>query len=222
MPISIDAISSSFDAADPTSLTFSHTCSGNNRLLVVGVSVESDSSGHTTQTVSGITYNSIALTKIRSDYILDNGCELWYLIAPAIGSNSIVITFTGVVDGIGAGAISFNGADQTAPIEANNGATAEPSSTVSANVTSLSYGAWLVEVTQGAGSADVITPNSGQTEHYQVSVTGDNRIEGSTKPTGNPGVYTMGSSISVSSGLTLSAAAIKPAAGGSLAALGVG
>ena len=102
-------------------MTFSHTTAvlGLNRLLVVGVSM--DTTNNTALTVSGITYGGTALTvwgKL-SDGTKAERVEMWYLIAPATGVNSVVVSFSGVTGtaaGVVAGATTFTGADQTAPL----------------------------------------------------------------------------------------------------------
>jgi uncharacterized repeat protein (TIGR01451 family) len=102
-------------------MTFSHTTAvlGLNRLLVVGVSM--DTTNNTALTVSGITYGGTALTvwgKL-SDGTKAERVEMWYLIAPATGVNSVVVSFSGVTAtaaGVVAGATTFTGADQTAPL----------------------------------------------------------------------------------------------------------
>lgn len=91
--------------------TASFTTSGSNRLLVAGVSYY-----HFLNTVSAITYNGVGLTEIPGS-ALDSGdyhVRLYGLAAPASGSNTFSITFsgTGVYDA-GIGLVSFTGAHQT-------------------------------------------------------------------------------------------------------------
>jgi uncharacterized repeat protein (TIGR01451 family) len=102
-------------------MTFSHTTgiTGLNRLLVVGVSM--DTTNNTALVVSGITYGGTALTSWGklSDGTKAERVEMWYLIAPLIGANNVVVSFTGVTGtaaGVVAGATTFTGADQTAPL----------------------------------------------------------------------------------------------------------
>jgi uncharacterized repeat protein (TIGR01451 family) len=119
--VTLDASTSS--SAQLTSgtntLTFAHTSTGSNLVLVVGVSM--NISGRNTTTVSGITYNGVALTKAgaHNDESLVRRTEIWYLINPATGANNVVVTLnipgSGTI-GTVAGATTYRGADQTSPI----------------------------------------------------------------------------------------------------------
>lgn len=114
MSITLDASSISTYQAATSSYSFTHTCSGVNRLLIVGVSL------FVSGGVSGITYNGVALTKIRSDTTGTYSTELWYLVNPATGTNSIAVTLSGALTSISEG-FSLNGVDQIAPISSNAG-----------------------------------------------------------------------------------------------------
>ena len=75
----------------------------------------------TFQSVTGVTYNGVALTSAGSHNDPTNvrRVELWYLIAPATGNNNVVVTENLVAGGsvpTVVGATTFSGADQTSPI----------------------------------------------------------------------------------------------------------
>lgn len=72
-----------------SSATFSHTTSGTNRMLFVGLSI------NTSRTVSSVTYGGVAMTKINTQSSGGITCELWYLINPTVGANNVVATFSG-------------------------------------------------------------------------------------------------------------------------------
>src|SRR6266852_4225214 len=99
-------------------ITLAHTSTGSNLVLVVGVSM--DIFGGTGATVSGITYNTVPLTKAgaHNDALIQRRTEIWYLIAPATGNNNIVVTASIPAGAVGTvvGATTFTGADQTSPI----------------------------------------------------------------------------------------------------------
>ena len=105
--------------ATPT-VTFSHTTAGTNTLLVVGVDM--NITGNTGATVTGVTYNGVALTRagFHNDVGLTRRVEMWYLTAPAAGAHNVIVTLslpggTGTV-GIVAGATTFTGVDQAVPV----------------------------------------------------------------------------------------------------------
>lgn len=106
---------SPYEAALST-YTFTHRVGTGitNRCLVVGVSV------FATGTVSTITYNSVSMTFIRSDTNGVYRSELWQLVAPATGSNTVEVTLSASLTSI-ANAQSYSEVDQTTPIDADNG-----------------------------------------------------------------------------------------------------
>lgn len=210
MAIAFDAVSTGMNATDPTSLTWSHTCSGSDRVLIVGTSTESDSSGHTAQTVSGITYAGVALNHIRSDYITDNGTELWYLIAPATGANNIVVTMTAVVDGLFGAGLSFTGVDQTNPID-NNAGTTTTGTSISQALTTNVANAMIVNIMQHYNSSAVLTPDADQTQRFNTPTTGDNDQAGGTRLVTAATSYTTSWTADINDGMTLSVLSLKPA-----------
>ena len=107
--IAFDAASSA-KAANASSLSWSHTCSGSDRLLVVGTNAGDTTAGD--RPVTGITYNGAALTKIRSDTIGLITSELWYLLNPDTGAHNIIVSYTGLNTDAQAGGISLTGVDQ--------------------------------------------------------------------------------------------------------------
>lgn len=169
--IAHDASSTSTNQTNVSSFSWSHTTSGADRVLIVGVSMfditDSD------RTVTGITYNSVAMTNIRED---DNDTDdistsIWYLINPATGSNTIEVTLNGTNIGVIGGAMSFTGVDQSAPIEANNGDTTAAGTSLSTSVTTVTNNAWVVDTVAHFNSDIIgaITAGGSQTEAWEES-----------------------------------------------------
>ncbi len=93
--------------ATANSLTFSHTCTGSNLLLLVGVS---DSNG---DGVTGVTYNGVSMTQLVKDVGGSSGYRYVYgLLNPATGANNIVISDSGVTNLYAVGA-SYTGVKQS-------------------------------------------------------------------------------------------------------------
>lgn len=134
-----DAASTSGYQAVQSTYSWSHTVTTqSNRVLVVALSLFATGSG------SSITYNGASLTNDASSTVT-NGVyrtEIWYLIAPATGTNTIAVTLSGAITSV-ANASSYYNADQTAPIEARgqNTGTGNPA-TVS--VTTINTGSVVV------------------------------------------------------------------------------
>lgn len=118
MAIAFDAQSSAQTAFGVT-VSWSHTCTGSDRLLTVFVGTNGTAPAHTS-----VTYNSVALTKIADATTGSIRGSLWQLIAPATGENTVAVTVDGSEeDTVMAGAISFTGVHQTVPSGTPNTAT---------------------------------------------------------------------------------------------------
>lgn len=114
--ITIDATSVSGAVATETTspVAWDHICSGEERLLIVMISHYSSSNA---LSVTGITYNGVPLTKVRKDTVTDASerwnTEIWFLVAPDTGTNSISVTFSATSNLVMGGAgLSVNGANQ--------------------------------------------------------------------------------------------------------------
>lgn len=94
-----------------TAFNTSHTVSGSDRVLLVAVS--------SSLALSGITYNSVALSSlitVNQTYLVNWYTSIWFLVAPATGTNTLTVT-----PGAGAPHIqdiiisSWTGVDQSTP-----------------------------------------------------------------------------------------------------------
>ena len=213
--IAIDSQSSG-SAAGASSLTFSHTIGGSsNRILVVGVSIETC---NPYETVSSITYGGKTLTPLNSAQVTSsNSCrgrvELYYLLEadmPGAGPFNVVVTATGLCDAVAAGAISLTSVAQQAP-EASNTNANDAQTTISTNITSLTDGAWLVDVVH-SGNPGTFTANSGQSVRYdQPSSTSE--VAGSTLLVASAGNASLGWTNTGANRLAHAVAAFAPATG---------
>jgi len=117
MAVAFDAVgpsSAGTASASATTLSWSHTCSGGNRLLTVSISVGfADSTVSTTATYNGVAM--ISATKVYSNNQNLGYIELFYLVAPATGSHTVAITCNTASDLVG-GSVSFTGVKQSAPV----------------------------------------------------------------------------------------------------------
>ena len=209
--VGFDASSGYTQDTASTSFSWSHTTSGTNRLLVVGVAIRTSLG----QTVNSVTYNAVALTVLRTDELGGSvRSELWYLVNPTTGTNTVNVTLS--ASGKAAmGAISLTGVNQTAPLDANNGATGN-SNAPSTTVTTVADNAWVVDVvafrSTGSGSPTG-GPGAGQTQRWSrySENTGSNiRSKGSTEgPRSPPGAVVMDWSLSSSVDWAVSAASFR-------------
>lgn len=143
MAIAIDATSNG-TGATATSITWSHTCTGDDRILIVACGIpDSD-------TITGVTYNSVALTlidKIQVDFtgVPDRYIYLWYLIAPATGANDIVVSSSASQILKGAAA-SYTGVKQTGQPDSSAKNKGASTNTFTATTTTVANNSWLVMV----------------------------------------------------------------------------
>lgn len=177
--ITIDAVSSS-SGAGVSSLTFAHTVAANAKILIV-------STGHANatpaRTVSGITYNGVALTAARQDANTPATVQwlngIWYLLNPPAGTADIVITLSGSVQGIGGCGISAFSSD---PVNIVNitGATSSLGSPLTLNITPTAPSLIVdsMNVERGVSSLAVA---AGQTERVNVDTTAQIKFGCSTK-----------------------------------------
>jgi len=178
-----------------TSLSWSHTIGGgSNRLLVVGTGAEDNVAA--SMVVTSVTYDGTAMTPVAGgSSTVDTGyimkTDLYYMLdgaLPAAGSYTVVVTYAAAVDQIGAGAISLaNVAQQGA--EAVNTATST-STGISTNLTTLTDGAWIVDVAGCGNPGSMTATGAGQTERFDVA-TVSSTTAGSTMLVATAGSATM-------------------------------
>lgn len=164
--ITFDAASNSGYQAAQSTYSWSHTCTGTDRFLAVDVSLLSAGS-----TVSGITYNSVALSLIaaKSTVTSFGRIESWGLANPASGSNTIAVTLSGSIAS-SAGAVSYAGVHQTVPTEgaATNQATNVGAADATVDVTSVADQCWI----HAAVATDDTAITAGQTTRNNVTGAG--------------------------------------------------
>lgn len=164
MAVAFDAVgpsSAGTSSHDLTSLSWSHTCTGSDRLLTVAVALN-PGAGAATMTA---TYNGVSMTSlgtVAANNQTSGFVQVWQLVAPATGANTVAIASSGPTpQSLVGGSVSFTGVDQVTPC--GTSATAFGSGTApSVAVTGTTSGNMVVDaVCTGAG----IT-SSGQTSRW--------------------------------------------------------
>jgi hypothetical protein len=201
-------------STNAASASWTHTVgSGSDRILIVGLATEDTSSS--VLTVKAITCNGIAMTAVSNatatagSSTLDK-TQLFYLLNPTAGSNTVAVTFSGAVNGVSAGSVSLSGVAQSAPAAAGIN-TATSGTTISASVAVATAGSWLVDVANSGASNATLTPGSGQTKRWGVGQTNSGGAGSTATPaTGTASVSWTASS---SSQLALSVVVLAPSGG---------
>ncbi len=179
LAITFDAASSA-GAGAVAVVSWPHTVgNGADRMLVVGVTSESAPDALATS----VTFGAQALTKVTNSRAVQGSpataTELWYLPAPNMGNATITVNLSPAVssgNGTACGAVSLFGVKQAAP-EAVATSAAGSGGTYSLGITTLTDGAWLVDVVNnGAANASFTTTASGMTERWDVN--GDTQMAG--------------------------------------------
>ena len=145
----------------------SHTTSGSDRLMLVGISFGQDKG----DTVTSVTYNGTSLSLVGAQdnsVALGSRVEIWSLVAPDTGTYNVDVTFSGGShEGATIGVMTFNGVDQTTPLGSFASAEGD-SSAPSTNVTSAT-GELVFGVLALDHNADIdLIPGGGQTEHWDL------------------------------------------------------
>jgi hypothetical protein len=135
MAIAFDSTANGNSAG--TSTTFSHTCSGSDRGLFVGVLTDG--------TVTGVTYAGVAMALVNSVLGTPTGNNeyLYYLSAPATGANNVIATASGSGSVFGH-SMSYTGVLQSGQPEAQNTNTAASGTSLTVSLTTIADNAWLV------------------------------------------------------------------------------
>ena len=154
MAIVRDATSSSASATAATSNTFSHTCTGSDRILIVSTYVGGS------QNVT-VTYAGVSMTEIGTPTTVNTRVEqLWYLIAPATGANNIVVSWSASAV-YGATASSYTGAKQSGQPDATGAASTGTGAAISSATTVVASGCWLVGGYYDDGGTGAGAPSAG-------------------------------------------------------------
>ncbi len=212
MNVAVEATSTGTIAKDNLSGTISHTTSGSNRLMLVGISFGQDHD----ESIASVTYNGANLTLVGTR---DNGdssksrVEIWSLLAPDIGTHDVVVNVSDDGhDGVAIGVMTFTNVDQGTPLGTFASAQGD-SSTASATVGSASGELVFGVVAIDNSSNLALTPGSGQAEQWDLFADDKGNGGGSTE-SGAASVttsWTWGSSDK----WVVGGVSIKPAANGS-------
>ena len=157
MSVAFDAVASA--DATTTSLSYSHTCTGDNRVMLVLVKIFD-----TSNLVTGVTYNSVGATLIDSRQDASNRWSYVYrLTAPATGANNVVVSLSAST-GVAAISQSYTGCTQTGVPDSFTTAVANVAA-VSMTTTTIANNAWLVSFYGGGRSLSAVS--GGVERRYQ-------------------------------------------------------
>ncbi len=151
-------------AVDASSITLAHTCSGQNRLLVVSLILDG------TETISGTpTYAGSNMTSLLYFAPGNFGVYMYYIKSPALGTNNISITVSSSQD-IACMAASYTGVDQSAtPTDGTTAGADDAASPWGAAITTAVAGSLVVMASaDGDSTANARTPLAGTNERHDI------------------------------------------------------
>ena len=149
MALAVDTSTTGGNTTTANNLTWAHTCTGSNLILIVGVSNEGNDT-------TGVTYNSVALTAGPNIAPTsgNGGAKIWYLINPATGANNIVVSRTGTTGGMSSTAASYTGAKQSGQPDSSNTGSVTPGTQLTISTTVVASNCWLVMWTDTSAAGE--------------------------------------------------------------------
>jgi len=162
MAIAYDA-GSTAEQNSVSSITVSHTCTGTNLILLVGV-LTNDAS----DLVTGATYNGVSMTRGGQQISSGSGYfGCWfYLINPATGTHNIVVSRS-TVGLIGCMGSSYTGVSQTGFPDSSASGT-DPAGNFTATTTVVGQNAWLWANVRASNGISGVTGGTGTTARQSV------------------------------------------------------
>lgn len=163
MSIAFDSSTYGPSSGAVTSYSFSHTCSGSDRILWVYVMI------NTTATVS-VTYNGVSMTSTDvNSGSYSHYQSMWYLVAPDTGANNVTISVTSSST-IRAYASSYTGASQTGQPDAHIVPSEAATTSYARAITTVADNSWVIWGL-GAMSGATLTAGTHTTIRHQPEVT---------------------------------------------------
>ena len=178
MAIAFDASAEVYQGSATGSQSLSHTCTGTDLVLVVFTRTY-DGDG-----VSGVTYNSVAMTQVGGTQVLGSDrIKAWLLHNPSTGANNIVATIS-PDRRIEIYSVSLTGALQASAADATAYATGTGTA-ASGTVVTVTDNAWAVANTEANGASGGTVSGTNCTVANQINDRGAIGYGGPKTPAGS-------------------------------------
>lgn len=140
MAIAFDAVTNSEPASTTSPLTFSHTCTGSDLILLVGITILSNGGPD----ITGVTYAGVPMTQAVANTTDSNeDMYIYYLLNPATGANNVSISWSGTHT-VAARAVSYTGVKQSGQPDASNSGHTTAGTSLAVSVTTVADNSWIV------------------------------------------------------------------------------
>lgn len=166
MAIALDTSVDGGIVAGVNTLSYTHTCTGSQLILFVGVRKFAGD-------VTGVTYNNVAMTQITTKQDAGTGfIYLFYIINPTTGANTIKVSATGTGT-IRAMSASYTGASQSGqPDNFSTAAGNFSSNTLNgASVTTIADNCWTIMFSYSSGTGAAVVGDATTNVLQQASTT---------------------------------------------------
>lgn len=147
-----------------TGLTFNHNATGASLLMVYA-----GSRGSGGPTVTGVTFNGVAMTLVDGGVEAQTGGYWYYLLAPDTGAHNVVVSFSGTVNA-GGTAVNLSWTSTTAPIGGYGKTQFNGGTTATRNTTCVATSILLAGFSL-TNSGNAITVDGSQTSDSNFSYT---------------------------------------------------
>lgn len=171
-----------------SSLTVAHTMSSSsNRILLVFIIGDT-----TSDLITGVTYNSVAMTRLVTVAPGSRYFYLYYLIAPSTGTHDIVVSASSSIL-ISVMAASYTGVHQTNPFQSYGSQSTGSGNSASMDIYTSQDKGWVVMGSYGSPTSSTNSAGANTTQRGQENV-GEGSVSDSNAIITPPGVLTLNTS----------------------------
>lgn len=184
MAIAFDA-SSSGGPGPSSPVSWSHTCTGSDLVLIVAIAQFTGSA-----ILTGVTYNGVSMTAVANKLLPGSGgrVSVYRLFSPATGANTITVSFSGGDINTYTGAISLTGVSSTGQVSSTGSAS---SSALSTSNTPSADNGWIIDAGYLLSSiGNTLTVGGSQTDRVNISAGNSLRFAMSTRGPVSPAAST--------------------------------
>lgn len=190
MALAFDSVSQGLNNSG-NSVSFSHTCSGTNRIVFAYLRSSSTGGGGV---ISIPTYNGVNMTLGANNSANQGNSAMYYLINPPTGAQTFAAgASAGGSSSFSAFIVSYTGANQTAQPDSTNTGTEGGSSPFNASTTVVANGSWVV-----GGFAEAIGAGVGGASTQRGTTINGNTVYADTNGLVSPGTQNIQFTSSVS------------------------
>lgn len=159
MAISFDATAATPTTTPATtSVTWNHTCTGANGILFVSAFNGSGLANSMSATYNGVTMTAV---NVGAGTLTNGYVQMFYLVAPATGSNAVVVN-CGTPDILGGSSASYAGVSQSSPIDSNNTGTNASIASFTLSTSVVASNCWAIMSAEDSGSLSAGTGTTGR------------------------------------------------------------